>query len=305
MRKIYLSGAGGMLGQAFHRIYSDSELRCTDINTNEEWLSYLDIRDLAAYRRDVRDFRPDVLFHLGAHTDLEFCERNVNDAYETNTMAVSNAVAIGNELGIPVVFISTAGIFDGSKDAYDESDFPNPLGHYARSKYLGERLVVDHADQFLVCRAGWMMGGGPSKDKKFVHKIMAQLKAGKTELCAVDDKMGSPTYTHDFAANTRMLLESGRRGLYHMTGMGQTSRLECAREIIRILGLTERVDVKAVDSSFFKQQYFAARPRSERLVNRRLHLEGLNIMRDWRIALSEYLRNDYDNYTGPERLGSH
>jgi dTDP-4-dehydrorhamnose reductase len=66
--------------------------------------------------------------------------------------------------------------------------------------------------------------------------------------------------------------------------------------MVRIHGLTEQVDVKAVDSSFFKQEYFAARPRSERLVNRRLDLEGLNVMRDWRIALGEYLRNDYHNY---------
>ena len=81
-----------------------------------------------------------------------------------------------------------------------------------------------------------------------------------------------------------------------MTGLGQTSRLEVARELVEILGLTERVDVKAGDSSFFGQEYFAARPRSERLVNRKLELEGLNIMRDWRIALGEYLRNDYHDY---------
>ncbi len=285
-----------MLGQAFYRAYRDIELRCTDIDSNESWLSHLDFRDLERYRRDVRDFKPDALFHLGAHTDLEFCELNVDDAYATNAMAVSNAVHIANELEIPLIYVSTAGIFDGRKDAYDERDAPNPLGHYARSKYLGERCVVDHAHQYLVCRAGWMMGGGPDKDKKFVQKIMAQLKAGKTEICAVDDKLGSPTYTHDFAANARLLLESECRGLYNMTGLGQTSRLEVAREMVEILGLTERVDVKAVDSSFFGQEYFAARPRSERLVNRKLELEGLNIMRDWRIALGEYLRNDYHDY---------
>lgn len=296
MRKIYLAGAGGMLGQAFYRIYSDSEVRCTDIDTNEEWLSYLDFRDLEEYRRDVRDFKPDALLHLGAHTNLEFCEVNVNDAYATNALGVSNAVVIANELRIPLVYISTAGIFDGSKDAYDEADVPNPLGHYARSKYLGERCVIHHANQYLVCRAGWMMGGGPTKDKKFVQKIMAQLKAGRKELCAVDDKLGSPTYTHDFAANTRLLLDSGHRGLYNMTGLGQTSRLEVAKEIVDILGLADLVDVKAVDSSFFGSEYFAARPRSERLVNRRLELEGLNVMRDWRIALREYLSTDYRDY---------
>jgi dTDP-4-dehydrorhamnose reductase len=296
MRKIYLAGAGGMLGQAFHRIYSDSELRCTDIDTNESWLSYLDFRDLDEYRRDVRDFKPDALFHLGAHTDLEFCELNVDDAYATNSMAVRNAVDIANELQIPLIYVGTAGIFDGRKDVYDESDTPNPLGHYARSKYIGESLVVENAHQYLICRAGWMMGGGPTKDKKFVQKVMTQLKAGRSKIHAVGDKLGSPTYTHDFAANTKILLESECRGLYNMTGLGETSRLDVAREMVRILGLTDSVEIVEVDSSFFRQEYFAARPRSERLANRKLESQGLNVMRDWRIALDEYLATDYCSY---------
>jgi dTDP-4-dehydrorhamnose reductase len=296
VKKIYVAGAGGMLGQAVRRQYPDTELRCTDIDTNESWLSYLDFRDSDRYRRDVRDFKPDALFHLGAHTDLEFCELNVDDAYATNAMAVKNAVFIANELEIPLLYVSTAGIFDGRKDEYDEWDVPNPLGHYARSKYLGERFVVEHAHQYLVCRAGWMMGGGPMKDKKFVHKVMAQLKAGRSKIHAVGDKLGSPTYTHDFAANTKILLESECRGLYNMTGLGETSRLDVAREMVRILGLTDAVEVVEVDSSFFGQEYFAIRPRSERLINSKLELQGLNVMRDWRIALDEYLTTDYCSY---------
>lgn len=296
MRRIYLAGAGGMLGQAFHRVYADAELRCTDIDVNDEWLCYLDFRDFAQYRQDVLDFQPDALFHLGAHTDLEFCELNVDDAYATNSMAVRNAVEIANELAIPLFYVGTAGVFDGRKDAYDEWDAPNPLGHYARSKYIGERLVVENAHQHLVCRAGWMMGGGPTKDKKFVQKIMAQLKAGRSEIHVVSDKLGSPTYTHDFAAGTRNLLESECRGLYHMTGLGETSRLDVAREMVEILGLAGAVAINEVESSFFRQEYFAVRPRSERLINRRLESQGQNRMRDWRTALGEYLTNDYRGY---------
>lgn len=296
MKKIYIAGGGGMLGQAVRRQYVDTELRCTDIDTNEAWLSYLDFREFDRYRRDVRDFKPDALFHLGAQTDLEFCELNVEDAYATNTTAVEHAVFIANELEIPLFYVSSAGIFDGRKDAYDEWDVPNPLGHYARSKYMGERFVIDHAHQYLVCRAGWMMGGGPKKDKKFVQKIMAQLKAGSSEIYAISDKLGSPTYTHDFAANVKMLLEAECRGLYNMSGLGETSRLDVAREMVRMLGLTDAVDIREVDSSFFGQEYFAVRPRSERLLNRKLELQGLSVMRDWRTALDEYLTSDYRGY---------
>ena len=109
--KIYVAGCGGMLGQAFHHVFgADHELRCTDKDVNESWLSFLDFRDLDAYRKDVQGFRPDVLFHLGAHTDLEYCERNIEDAYLTNTTSVENAVWIANQLDIPLLYISTAGI---------------------------------------------------------------------------------------------------------------------------------------------------------------------------------------------------
>ena len=291
-----MAGCGGMLGEAFFGKFEDADLRCTDIDLNAEWLSYLDFRDLDAYRRDVRDFKPDALFHLGAHTGLEFCELNIADAYATNTMAVENAVYIANELDIPLLYISTAGIFDGSKDVYDDWDVPNPLGHYARSKYAGERFVVEHARRYLVCRAGWMMGGGPNKDKKFVQKIMAQLKAGCTQLNVVNDKLGTPTYTHDFAANVRALFDREYWGLYNMVCEGLTSRLDVAEEILRLLGLTEQVRINAVDSTFFATEYFAARPDSERLINRKLQIRDLNVMRDWRVGLEEYLSGDYRDY---------
>jgi dTDP-4-dehydrorhamnose reductase len=285
-----------MLGEAFQKQFADADLRCTDIDVNDAWLSYQDFRNLDDYRRDVRQFDPDVLFHLGAHTGLEFCELNVDDAYATNAMGVENAVYIANELDIPLLYISTAGIFDGAKQVYDDWDVPNPLGHYARSKYAGERFVVEHARRHLVCRAGWMMGGGPAKDKKFVQKMMAQLKAGQTELNVVNDKLGTPTYTHDFAANVKILLQNEYWGLYNMVCEGLTSRLEVAHEMVRILGVTDRIKINEVDSSFFAKEYFAARPDSERLINRKLSLRGVNVMREWHIGLKEYLDGYYQDY---------
>jgi dTDP-4-dehydrorhamnose reductase len=295
--RIYIAGCGGMLGEAFHEVFGRTcELMCTDIDVNEEWLSLLDFRDLDAYRSSVHTFRPDYLFHLGAHTDLEYCERNIEDAYATNTISVENATLIANELDVPLLYISTAGIFDGQRDSYDDWDTPIPLGHYARSKYAGERHVVEHARRHLICRAGWMMGGGPRKDKKFVQKLMAQLRTGQRELAIVNDKNGTPTYTVDFARNVEALLESRLWGLYNMVCGGLTSRLEVAHELLAATGLQDRVRITEVASDHFSLEYFAARPASERLVNRKLELRGLNVMRDWRVALREYLDTAYRGY---------
>lgn len=296
-KKIYIAGSGGMLGEAFyHQFSQDYEIKCTDKEVNESWLSFLDFRNLPAYRKDVHDFKPDYLFHLGAYTNLEYCEENAEDTYATNTMSVENAVYIANELNIPLLYISTAGIFDGAKNLYDDWDIPNPLGVYARSKYMGERYVAENAQRYLICRAGWMMGAGPKKDKKFIQKLMQQLKDGKKELFIVDDKDGTPTFTHDFAKNVKALIQNEYWGLYNMVCGGQTSRLEVAVELLDLLGLNESVKITSVSSDYFKNVYFAERPPCERLVNRKLELRNLNLMQDWKVALKQYLDQYYQGY---------
>jgi dTDP-4-dehydrorhamnose reductase len=289
-KKIYIAGSGGMLGEAFYRVFkNDFDIRCTDKDVNESWLSFLDFRNFDAYKKDVFDFKPDYLFHLGAYTDLEFCEKNVDDTYHTNTISAENAVYIANSLNIPLLYISTAGIFDGAKDLYDDWDMPNPLGHYARSKYMGERYVVEHAHRYIICRAGWMMGGGPAKDKKYIGKLIKQLVSGKRELFIVNDRDGTPTFTIDFARNVKLLFEKEYWGLYNLVCKGQTSRMEVAKELVHVLGLEDKVKMTEVTSDYFKDTYFAPRPPSERLVNKKLELREINIMRDWKIALAEYI----------------
>ena len=296
-KKIYIAGSGGMLGEAFYSQFKNEyTLKCTDKDVNEEWLSFLDFRDLDAYKNDVEAFKPDYLFHLGAYTDLEYCEKNVEDTYLTNTISVENAVFIANALDIPLLYISTAGIFDGNKDLYDDWDQPNPLGVYARSKFMGERYVVENAKRFLVCRAGWMMGAGPKKDKKFIQKLMKQIKEGKKELFIVDDKDGTPTFTHDFAKNVKALIEKEYWGLYNMVCGGQTSRLEVAHELLCLLGLSNEIKINVVNSDYFKEIYFAERPPCERLDNRKLKLRNINLMQDWKVALKEYIDLYYTAY---------
>ena len=292
-----MSGCGGMLGEAFYEVFKNSyQLKCTDIDLNEEWLSYLDFRNLDAYFSSVQKFMPDYLFHIGAHTDLEYCETNINDAYLTNTTSVENAVFVANSLDIPLLYISTAGIFDGKQDIYDDWALPNPICHYARSKYAGEQFVLQHAKFPIVLRAGWMMGGGPKKDKKFVSKILNQIKLGKKTLHIVNDKLGTPTYTYDFANNAKIIIENKLWGLYNLVCQGVTGRLEVAKRILSVCDLETKIEIIEVNSEHFTEDYFVARPNSERLINKKLQLRGLDQMRDWKICLDEYLTESYKDF---------
>jgi dTDP-4-dehydrorhamnose reductase len=295
--RAFIAGAGGMLGEALHKVLkSKNKLFCTDIDVNEPWLKYGDFRDFGEYERMVSAFKPDILMHVGAYTDLEYCERHPEETYRTNTLSVEHAATIANAHGIPLVYISTAGIFDGSKEVFDDWDKPNPLGVYARSKYQGELVVQTRVAKHFIFRAGWMMGGGPAKDKKFINKLVKQLETGVDKIHVVDDLFGTPTYTVDFARNLEAMINTPYYGLYNMVCGGETSRLEVAQELVKLLNLENKVAVIPVSSGYFATEYFAPRPPSERLVNYRLNLRGMNLMQDWRAGLKDYLANYFADH---------
>ena len=297
MKKIFINGAGGMLGEAFYQNFKkEYKLKCTDIDVNEKWLEYLDVNDFSSFQDQVNNYEPDYLFHLAALTNLEYCEKNTDETYMTNTLSVENAVIIANQLNIPLLFISTAGIFNGDKEFYDDWDSPNPIGHYAKSKYYAEVYVKENANKYFICRAGWMMGGGPQKDKKFINMIMQQLKNGAKEIFIVNDKGGTPTYTHDFSKTVFDLIKTKYFGLYNMVCGGLTTRLDVAKEILMILGLEKKIKINPVNSSYFQDSYFAPRPNNECLMNKKLAYRKLNNMPDWKTALRLYLNDYFESY---------
>ena len=133
-----------------------------------------------------------------------------------------------------------------------------------------------------MCRAGWMMGSGPKKIKNLYKKITTN-QDGRNELFIVNDKDGTPTYTHDFAKTVKELINKEFWGLYNCVCGGQTSRLEVAEELVKILGKESDVKITSVNSDYFKDVYYVERPPSERLLTKKLDIRGVNKMRDWRI----------------------
>jgi dTDP-4-dehydrorhamnose reductase len=125
---------------------------------------------------------------------------------------------------------------------------------------------------------------------------MSQIKNGIKELHIVNDKLGTPTYTHDFARNVKLLIERSKNGLYNMVCQGVTSRLEIAQELVKELEMNGDIMINEVSSDHFKKEYFAPRPVSERLINARLNKEDLDVMRGWKTSLSEYLGESYSQY---------
>lgn len=125
--KIFIAGGAGMLGTSIAKEAKKKfDVINYDLDDTDDGVRFMDFRDFEIYNKNVNDYKPDYLFHIGAHTNLEYCEDNWKDAYLTNTESVEHAIKISNNLKIPLIYISTAGIFSGEKEFFSEIDLPEP-----------------------------------------------------------------------------------------------------------------------------------------------------------------------------------
>ncbi len=280
--KALVTGAKGMLGSDLCLALQTGgyEVLATDVQE-------MDVQNPHQVRLVVSKVCPDIVFHLAAWTNVDACEQHPDEAYRTNAIGTQNVALMCQELDIPVVYIGTISVFDGTKcEPYTEFDTPNPQSWYSRSKWEGEKIVQHLLRRYFIVRAGWMFGGG-TKDKKFVAKIM-DLAQQRTELQVVDDKFGSPTYTYDLARSILKLVDTGWYGVYHSVNTGKPcSRFEFAQKIIEFAGIATSCRLMPVSSSVFPLP--APRPRMEAAINLRSQLLGLNLMRPWEGALAEYV----------------
>jgi dTDP-4-dehydrorhamnose reductase len=287
-KKIFIAGANGMLGTTLQNLIDTKEFLLTDKETSDT-VKFCDIRDINYTTKIINEFQPDIILNFAALVDLEYCEQEKDDCYLTNTIAAIHLFNLSKDKNIPYVFISTAGIFGNDKEFYTEEDQPFPLSSYGKSKYYTEQLLQNQGyEKYWIFRAGWMMGGGPNKDKKFINKIMKQINSGAKELFVVDDKLGVPTYTKDFASSIlKHIEEELPYGLYNMVSQGEASRYETAVAINEYLNLG--LTINKVNSDYYKEEYFAPRPYSEKLINKSLNDLERNYMRNWKVCLHEYL----------------
>jgi dTDP-4-dehydrorhamnose reductase len=218
-RGVLVTGAGGQLGQAFCEEFDDVGVVAL---TRAEW--------------DVTLPPPsalpevDLVLHAAAWTDVDGAEANPQDAAAVNVGGTQHAA----ELGKPLVVFSTDYVFSGNKrEPFFESDAPNPLSVYGRTKLQAEAVAGDAA---WIVRTSWLFGWTSTN---FV-RTMLRLGAERDEVAVVDDQRGSPTYVGHLAAGVRELIELPW-GVWHLTAGGDCTWAEFAEAIFEEVGLDCRV----------------------------------------------------------------
>lgn len=255
-------------------------------------MAEVDIRDSAAVRDFIARVAPSVVVHAAAYTDVDGCESDHETAFAVNRDGTRHVATACRKVGARLFYISTDYVFDGEKsEAYLEDDPTHPKTVYGMSKLAGEKAVWEELEDFVILRIAWVYG---QHGKNFVRTMLqlaekqqAAVREGKViePLKVVDDQVGSPTWTMEVVRQIQRLLSSDIRGVCHATCHDEVSWYTFACDVFDIMNL--KVQVRPCTTAEFPRP--APRPRRSTLENSRLKEAGLDVMRNYRVALEDFL----------------
>jgi len=251
--RILLTGRNGQVGWELERTLAPlGELIATDRST-------LDLGDPDTIRRVVRELKPQVIVNAAGYTAVDKAQSEPALAMRINGDAPAILSEEAKRLGALLVHYSSDYVFDGRKPSpYVESDPPNPLNVYGKSKLRSEEAIRTSGCRHLILRTSWVYS---ARGKNFLLAILRKARDSQ-ELRVVADQVGAPTSAGlvaraTLAAVTRAIPAPELTGLYHITARGETSWHGFAQAIVSGLGVPGAVI--PIESSAFPS--VAARPR--------------------------------------------
>jgi dTDP-4-dehydrorhamnose reductase len=233
--KILLLGKNGQLGWELRRtLFSLGEIVAVDY---EE----LNLEQFDLVRSTVREIAPDVIVNASAYTAVDKAESEAERAYSVNGKIPGLLADEMKRSGGALIHYSTDYVFDGALGRpYCETDAPNPLNVYGKSKLEGEQAIQSSGGAYVIFRTSWVYS---LRRDSFVTKVLGWARQQKT-LRVVSDQVGNPTWARMLAEATAQVLARGgahlidylgeRSGVFHLAGNGPASRLEWAQAILKL-----------------------------------------------------------------------
>ena len=278
--KILLLGSSGLLGSDCKEVLSkDNQVIAP---SKDE----LDIISWDGVINELHNISPDVIINCAAFTDVDACETEPFAVRKTNVEGPRNLAQGSARFKCRLVHISSDYVFRGQKgipQPYFEDDPTDPISAYGASKLDSEIAVSENSPNYIILRTGWLYG---IHRNDFINSVLVNaLKRKSKSIKVVDDQVGSPTWSYRVALQIKELLNTDVKGTFHTTSEGFCSRLECAQFIF------DKLKVKTILESCCLSDFQngAKRPRNCILENRLLKTLGLNIMKDWKEDLKDYL----------------
>ncbi|WP_457577724.1 dTDP-4-dehydrorhamnose reductase [Desulfomarina sp.] len=278
--KIAIIGTNGQLG-------SD----CADLlGTSHETIGcdipHVDITNPDSIIPFLTDARPEVIINCAAYTAVDGCEEETSLAWKVNAEGPAHLAKAAAELGSRLIHVSTDYVFDGNRKVpqpYLETDKPNPLSQYGKSKLAGEEAVLAHAGDSVILRTAWLYS---ATGKNFLKTMLRLALADPgRELKVVDDQFGSLTWSYTLALQIDKLLDSRLTGIMHTTAEGYSSWYEAARYFL------DRMEVPYSMRPCTTAEYPtpAHRPANSILENSVLKKEGISVFRSWQEDINRFV----------------
>lgn len=279
MKKILVTGSNGQLGRAINQKYeanSGYELINTDVGE-------LDITSVDAVIQMVDTVKPDIIINCAAHTNVNKCETDWDNAYRINAIGPRNLSIAAARRDAKLVHVSTDYVFDGNATTpYTEFDATNPCGAYGKTKLEGENFVKQFAKNFYIVRTAWLYGDG----NNFV-RTMLRLAETNEEVRVVRDQFGTPTSARVLTDIIAALIETDNYGVFHGTCEGECSWADFTEEIFRLAGVKTKVNRITTE----EYPTPAKRPAYSVLENYMLKLTMNYEAQDWKTAIQQYMEN--------------
>lgn len=277
MNNILVTGSTGQLGsdvvkELLKRGYSTLSPNRSEFNLCSE----------DSIRNYILNSNCEAIVHCAAYTQVDKAEDEKDLCIKINATATKHIVKCAKILDIPMIYISTDYVFDGTKDGeYTENDETNPINIYGESKLAGEKYVQEILDKYYIVRTSWVFN---INGKNFIE-TMLRLSKANNQLSIVNDQIGSPTYTKDLSRLLVDMLETSKYGLYHATNEGYCSWYEFANTIFKLANIN--IDIKAINSNEYASR--AKRPMNSKLSKDKLIEYGFKPLPNWKDALKDYL----------------
>ena len=277
MNNILVTGSTGQLGsdvvkELLKRGYSTLSPNRSEFNLCSE----------DSIRNYILNSNCEAIVHCAAYTQVDKAEDEKDLCIKINATATKHIVKCAKILDIPMIYISTDYVFDGTKDGeYTENDETNPINIYGESKLAGEKYVQEILDKYYIVRTSWVFN---INGKNFIE-TMLRLSKANNQLSIVNDQIGSPTYTKDLSRLLVDMLETSKYGLYHATNEGYCSLYEFANTIFKLANIN--IDIKAINSNEYASR--AKRPLNSKLSKDKLIEYGFKPLPHWEDALKDYL----------------
>ncbi len=261
MKTILVTGCNGLLGSNLvfqaaegYRVIATTRKRA--LSSRKVTQARMDVSNEDEVRSVLGRFRPDVVIHCAAETNVDLCEAQPERAERINAGGTRHIARVAADLGVGVIFVSSDSVFDGSRGGYSETDQTAPLNVYSRTKLLGEQAVLESSGENLVVRTN-MFGWNMLPKKSLSEWCLAQLREGN-EIRGFADVLFSPLLVNDIASLVLETYEAGLRGLFHLGARDHTSKYEFALKIARAFQLDERI---VTASSLSAAELTAPRPK--------------------------------------------